>query len=159
MRLLLFSDSHGDIHNMAKAVKSNKDISMVIHLGDCVSDILKIKELYPGLRYEFVRGNNDWSRDHPLEKTLDIGGLKVFITHGHLYNVKYDYQRLARFGNSIGAHAVFFGHTHEPEEFFSEGMLVLNPGCVGGGRGLAPRSTYCLIDLVEGRLVSRFMRV
>jgi putative phosphoesterase len=159
MRMLLFSDSHGDIHNMVKALNCNRDVDLVIHLGDCVSDILKIGEMFPNLKYEFVKGNCDWSRGYPLEKTLEIDGLKIFITHGHLYNVKYDYQRIAQRGTVIGANAVFFGHTHEPEEFFSDGMLVLNPGSIGRARGLAAKSTYCTVQLTEGRIVSRFMSI
>lgn len=105
---------------------------------------------------EFVRGNNDWSKEYPLEKTLGIGGLKIFITHGHLYNVKYDYDRIIQKGKAINADAVFFGHTHETEEIYSDGMLLLNPGSVSGSGGISSRSTYCSINLIENRLVSRF---
>lgn len=157
MRILLFSDSHGDIHSMVKAINKNSRIDMVIHLGDCVSDILKIMEVYGNYRYEFVQGNNDWSRGYPQEKILELEGRKIFITHGHQYNVKYDYQRIAARGRAINADAVFFGHTHEPEEFFSEGMLVLNPGSISGSKNQSKRSTYSLLELTSERLASRFM--
>ncbi len=157
MRILLFSDSHGDIHSMAKAIGKNHKADMIIHLGDCVSDILKIMEQYGNYRYEFVQGNNDWSRGYPLEKTLELEGRRIFITHGHQYNVKYDYQRIAARGHAVNADAVFFGHTHEPEEFFSDGMLVLNPGSVSGSGRQAKRSTYSLLEISGEKLVSRFM--
>ena len=157
MQILLFSDSHGDIHSMVKAINKNSGIDMVIHLGDCISDILKIMSMYGSYRYEFVPGNNDWSRGYPQEKTLELEGRRIFITHGHKYNVKYDYQRVAARGRAINADAVFFGHTHEPEEFFSEGMLVLNPGSISASRNLSKRSTYSLLELSSERLNSRFM--
>lgn len=156
MQILLFSDSHGDIHNMVRAINKNSKIDMIIHLGDCVSDILRIMEMYGNYRYEFVQGNNDWSGGYPQEKILELEGRRIFITHGHQYNVKYDYQRITARGHSINADAVFFGHTHEPEEFFSEGMLVLNPGSVRGSGNQPGRSTYSLLELSGERLVSRF---
>jgi putative phosphoesterase len=157
MRILLFSDSHGDLRGMERAIAKNAGVDMIIHLGDCVSDILKIMEKYGGYRYEFVQGNNDWSRRYPTEKTLELEGRRIFITHSHQHNVKYDYRRIAARGNSIHADAVFFGHTHEPEEFFSEGMLVLNPGSVSASRNLSKKATYSLLEISGERLVSRFM--
>lgn len=157
MRILLFSDSHGDIRGMEKAIRKNDGVDMIIHLGDCVSDILRIMDAFGKYRYEFVQGNNDWSRGYPQEKTLELEGRRIFITHGHQYNVKYDYRRIASRGSAIGADAVFFGHTHEPEEFFSDGMLVLNPGSVSGSRSLSKRSTYCLVEISGEKIISRFM--
>lgn len=159
MRILLFSDSHGDIRSMEKAIRKNDGVDMIIHLGDCVSDILRIMDMFGKYRYEFVQGNNDWSRGYPTEKTLELEGRKIFITHGHQYNVKYDYRRIASRGNSINADAVFFGHTHEPEEFFSDGMLVLNPGSVNASRSLSKRSTYCLVEVSAEKLVARFLGI
>ena len=159
MRVLLFSDSHGNIHNMVNAVKRNKNIEMIIHLGDCVSDILKVQQLYGNMQYELVQGNNDWPRGHSNEKCLEIEEKRIFITHGHQYNVKNDYQRIVNRGHAINADAVFFGHTHEPEEFFSEGMLVLNPGSVGGVRSNSNKPTYCIVDITKDRVASRFYKV
>ena len=149
MKILLFSDSHGHVNNMAKALLKNRNIDMVIHLGDCISDILKLQSIYGSYKYEFVRGNNDWARE----------GRKIFITHGHNYNVKYDYRRIASRGTAIGAAAVFFGHTHEPEEFFSEGMLVLNPGSIGPIAANNGKPAYSLVEITNDRIVSRFLRV
>jgi uncharacterized protein len=157
MRILLFSDSHGAVHNMAAAVNKNKNIDMIIHLGDCISDILKIRNTYSQLNYEVIRGNNDWSKEYPLEKCLEIEGKRILITQGHLYNVKYDYQRLVTRGKALNADAVFFGHTHKTEELFYEGMLILNPGTIGGISASSGRPTYCLIEISDGKLITRFM--
>ncbi|MCX7712025.1 MAG: metallophosphoesterase [Clostridia bacterium] len=158
MRILLMSDSHGNTNNIIKAIKKNKDIDIVIHLGDMLSDILKVMEGNKHIRYECVPGNNDWAREYPSEKVLDLEGKKVFITHGHHYNVKYDYQRIIVRGRAIGADAVFFGHTHIAEEMFSDGMMVLNPGSISlPSQSRIP--TYSLIEIKDGRLVSRFMGI
>ena len=156
MKILLFSDSHGYTHNMIKAINKNRDVDLIIHLGDFTKDIFKVMEAYKGIRFEFVPGNNDWTRDYPSEKTLELEGRRVFITHGHNYNVKYDYQRIIQRGKAIKADAVFFGHTHAAEEMFSDGMMVLNPGSIG--LPIQPsKPTYCLVEIREGKVISRFM--
>ena len=157
MKILLFSDSHGNTSNMLKAIKKNKGVSMVIHLGDCVRDILKVREIHGELDYRFVSGNNDWSREYPTEQLLKVEGKRLFITHGHHYNVKQDYQRIAARGRAASADAVFFGHTHKAEEFFSDGMLVLNPGSIGTPPGFyGSNPIYCLVELYEDRIIPRF---
>ncbi len=155
MRILLFSDSHGYTHNMIKVINKSKDIDMIIHLGDFIKDAFKIKELYKDIPFEFVPGNNDWTKDYPSEKLLELKGKKVLITHGHLYNVKYDYQRIILRGKILKADAVFFGHTHLAEEIFSEGIMILNPGSISIP-AQSEKPTYSLVEIKNDKLVSRF---
>lgn len=156
MKILLFSDSHGYMQHMTRMINKHKDIDMVIHLGDMVRDAMKLKELYPGIRVEIVRGNNDWMQEYPPEKLLELDGKKILITHGHVYNVKYDYHRIVYKGKATGADAVFFGHTHQAEEFFSDGMLVLNPGSIGASAQTS-NPTCSLVEIREDRIISRFL--
>ncbi|KNY29758.1 YfcE family phosphodiesterase [Pseudobacteroides cellulosolvens] len=155
MKILLFSDSHGYTLNMVKAAKKYDDIDMIIHLGDFLKDILKLGEEVKKPVYEFVAGNNDWAKDYPTEKLIVVEGKKIFITHGHLYNVKNDYKRIISKGISLKADAVFFGHTHKTEEFYYENMMVLNPGSISVPVE-SDRPTYCIIEIKEGRIVSKF---
>lgn len=155
MKILLFSDSHGYTHNMIRAINKYKDIDIIIHLGDFIKDAIKVSELYKNIQFEFVPGNNDWIRDYPGEKILDLDGKKILITHGHLYNVKYDYEKIIIRGKALKVDAVFFGHTHEAEEFFSEGMLVLNPGSISIP-AKSDQPTYCLVEIKEGKFSVRF---
>lgn len=155
MRILLFSDSHGYTHNMIKVINKIKDIDMIIHLGDFIKDVFKIRDQYKDMIFEFVPGNNDWTRDYPNEKILELDGKKILITHGHLYNVKYDYQRIILRGKILKVDAVFFGHTHIAEEIFSDGMLVLNPGSISIP-SQSEKPTYCLVEIKDDKVVSRF---
>ncbi len=155
MRILLFSDSHGYTHNMVKVINMIKDIDMIIHLGDFVKDALKLREQYKEIPVELVPGNNDWTREFTSEKILLLEGKKIFITHGHQYNVKYDYQRIISKGKSIKADVVFFGHTHIAEEMFSDGMLVLNPGSISIPHQ-SERPTYSLVEIRDNKVISRF---
>ena len=156
MRILLFSDSHGAIHNMLKAIHKNKNIDMIIHLGDFARDALELKVIHPDISLEIVKGNNDWSGEFPWEKLLELDGKKIFITHGHFYNVKHDYQRIVAKGKSVGADAVFFGHTHLTEETFLEGMLLLNPGSIGlSSQSGSP--TCCTVEIKDEKILPRFV--
>ena len=156
MKILLFSDSHGYTHNMAKAIDKNSDIDLVIHLGDFIKDGIKLKDTYKSIPFELVPGNNDWTADYPQEKILELEGKKIFITHGHHYNVKYNYRRIIDRGKALKADAVFFGHTHLAEEMLSEGMMVLNPGSISLP-SKANRPTCCLVEISEGKIKARFL--
>ncbi|AUG56009.1 metallophosphoesterase [Acetivibrio saccincola] len=158
MSIFVFSDSHGITDGIIKVLKKNKNCELVIHLGDFAKDMDRVKENFENLKYEVIRGNNDWDRDIPAEKIIEVMGKKFFITHGHQYGVKYDYQRIINKGKILKVDAVLFGHTHVPEEIFSDGMLVLNPGSIGrpvyGGS-----QTYCVIDIRENKFWTEFRRV
>ena len=156
MRILLFSDSHGNLRNMKNAIENNENIQMVIHLGDCVADILKIQEIYGNLHFEYVRGNNDWNADYGIEKCLEIEGKRIFITHGHTYGVKNTYQRIIAKGNELKADVVVFGHTHQSEETFSDNMLLLNPGSIGGDYYNNGKPTYFLMEITAEKIKIKF---
>ena len=144
MNILLFSDSHRNTGNIIRAIKKTRDADVIMHLGDVVKDILQIKEMFRSYRYEIVRGNNDWSREYPTEKLLDVEGQRIFITHGHHYGVKYCYDRIVEKGKAVNANAVFFGHTHQAEEFYRDGILFLNPGSAGMAV-YGQKPSYCLV--------------
>jgi len=155
MKILLFSDSHGYTLNMVKAANKYDDIDMIIHLGDFLKDIFKLKEEIKKPVYEFVAGNNDWTKDYPSEKLIIAERKRIFITHGHIYNVKNNYKRIISKGITLNADAVFFGHTHKTEEFFYNNMLILNPGSISLPMD-SDRPTYCVIEIKEGRIISKF---
>lgn len=155
MKILLFSDSHGYTLNMIKAAKKFDDIDMIIHLGDFIKDIIKLGEEIKKPVYEFVSGNNDWTKDYPSEKLILIKEKRIFITHGHLYNVKNDYKRIISKGIALNADAVFFGHTHKTEEFYYENIMFLNPGSISVPME-SDRPTFCIIEIREGRIISKF---
>ncbi len=77
MKVLVFSDSHSNIENMEKAIKMfENEIVGIIHLGDYVGDVEKIKKIYKDKCFLQVSGNNDFT-DISNEKIVDINGHKV----------------------------------------------------------------------------------
>lgn len=158
MSIFVFSDSHGITDGIIKALKKNRHCELVIHLGDFAKDMNTVKMKFENLNYEVIRGNNDWDRNIPVEKVIEVKGKKIFITHGHYYGVKNDYQRIINKGKVLEVDAVLFGHTHVPEEIFCDGMLVLNPGSIGRP-AYGNNKTYCVIDVKNNKFWTEFKSV
>lgn len=60
MRILVLSDSHGNVDNMARAVELTAP-DRVLHLGDCQRDLTALRARFPALPMEGVPGNCDWA--------------------------------------------------------------------------------------------------
>ena len=126
MKILILSDSHRSF------IKLNlNDYDCVIHAGDRGDTIFTTSNVY------FVRGNCDITgRD---EETVTLDGSKFFITHGHLYNVKYKMDNLIYRGMEQKADIVIYGHTHFQEAFKEHKIWFINPGAYENG-------DYAVID-------------
>ena len=131
MKILVLSDSHSGLRFMRDCIDIVKPDQM-IHLGDHYDDGLVLAELYPHVRIHQVPGNGDCygsGRSAPTVMCYDIGGVRFFMTHGHMHGVKSGLERLLSDAREKGAQVVTFGHTHEALCFCAEGdMWVLNPG-------------------------------
>lgn len=138
MKILVMSDSHAALSFMRQAVRAvNPDT--IIHLGDYYDDGAVIAEENPGIRVHQVPGNCDRFRcapELPPFLCYDIGGVRLYMTHGHMHGVKSSPYRLLREARAMNAAAVLFGHTHSAlcsrEE---DGLWVLNPGSCGSCSG------------------------
>ncbi len=91
-RVLVLSDSHGNVGNMIRAVK-REEPDMILHLGDCVVDADALRREFPYITMVNVPGNCDFSRGD-TERLIDIDGYKVLMCHGHTYGVKLSYMHL-----------------------------------------------------------------
>mgnify|MGYP002514883706 CR=1 FL=1 len=59
MKILVVSDTHGKNDNYLKVVEKEKELDMVIHLGDFEGSEYTIEQA-AGCPVEFVLGNNDF---------------------------------------------------------------------------------------------------
>ena len=55
-RILVLSDSHGNVDNMIEAV-NNTEPDRIIHLGDCFADARKLHKKFPEIPMAQVPGN------------------------------------------------------------------------------------------------------
>lgn len=150
------SDSHGDLHSLKKAVNSMQNVDVLIHLGDYSRDAYILsKEINREIIY--VKGNCDFQADADCDKTIILEGKKIFITHGHNYNVKYDYLDLYFKAQEIEADLVLFGHTHQSEIFEKDGILFVNPGSISRPRG--QNQSYAMIYIEKGVVLPRLVNI
>lgn len=146
MQVLVFSDSHGLLTNMKKAIREHPQIGYMIHLGDYGTDASEIGAEFPHLNIEVVQGNCDRIREHPEEKVLKLGGKSIFITHGHMYGVKYNMASIIEKGVHEDFDVILFGHTHEPYVEWRKGILLVNPGSISK-TGFGPGITYAILKI------------
>lgn len=134
LKILVMSDSHSGISFMRMAVKTLKP-DAIIHLGDYVRDGDVIAEECPNIPFYQVPGNCDlhWlNRSLPEIQIRNIGGVKVYYTHGHRHGVKTYKENLYADARAADAQIVLYGHTHEADcHREPDGLWVLNPGSCG----------------------------
>lgn len=154
-KLLVFSDSHGNVANMEDAVRLERP-DYIVHLGDLIRDAQRLEESFPQIPMINVPGNCDGRRpDLPEERVFTLEGCKILLTHGHIYHVKLGIGAAVAAARRAGAHILLFGHTHEALCQFEAGLWVVNPGSVGS---LAAAS-YAVICLEEDGAVCYISRI
>lgn len=140
MKILVLSDSHAALSFMRRCIDQTRP-DHVIHLGDHYDDGQAMADAYSHIRFHLVPGNCDRFRCPPgLPDVLcyDVGGVRIFMTHGHLHGVKSSDCRLVAAARDYGASVALYGHTHSPVCFRTEdGMWVMNPGTCGSFGGSA----------------------
>ncbi|MCC8181683.1 MAG: metallophosphoesterase [Clostridiales bacterium] len=147
MKLLIFSDSHGNKTNMKKVLEQEQP-DMVFHLGDGRGDILAVLADHPEIELHSVAGNCDWRSRCRTEELVTVCGLRIFLTHGHEYTVKSGYSRLIAAGRRQEADIVLVGHTHISCVRQESGILLINPGAVGN----SPHPSYAVLEAEDGIL-------
>ena len=134
-RLLILSDSHGYTQTLSSILmhaESMGPLNGVIHLGDGHRDLDAFKAALPPVFQ--VCGNCDFCGPQEREQLIACFNAPLFITHGHLYQVKQSLYPLASRARELGAKAALFGHTHAPCNEDVGGLLLLNPGAACDGR-------------------------
>ena len=134
MKLLVFSDSHRALGTMYDAVEREQP-DAVLHLGDHLGDAEDLETAFPEVEFYCVPGNCDYFTVGPQSLTLELDGVRMFLTHGHLFGVKSGPERLALEARRVGAQIALFGHTHRALlEQREDGLWLMNPGACGAGR-------------------------
>lgn len=142
MKILVFSDSHGKVNPM-RAIAEKEAPDLILHLGDYESDCAAA---FSGFRVVKVRGNCDFGSSEETERFLDFGTEKIWMTHGHKYQVKCGLGSLIKRGEEQGASLILYGHTHRRYLLETARYTVLNPG--------TPDQSYGVIRLEGGKIVS-----
>ena len=147
-KILVVSDNHRKLDNIYQLLEENPDISYFIHLGDSEGSEDAIRTHLPkGCESYFVQGNNDFFAYLPKEAEIRLGKERLFLTHGHLYGVNFDLQRLADEAKDRNCSMALFGHTHKPCQRTVNGVLCINPGSISFPRQDNRRQSYAMFYL------------
>ena len=150
MRVLIVSDTHGKHKGIEQAIAMERPLDLLIHLGDGLGYEGYFAEL-AGCPVEIVAGNSDFFSPLPREKVLNLCGRNIFLTHGHMYYVDYDIDRLVQAAHAQGCTMAMYGHTHRPLIEIGRKMTVLNPGSLTHPRQPGKKPSYIVMDLREGK--------
>lgn len=96
-RIGIVSDSHGMRGMLEQSLiklEAGGPLDALIHCGDGGSDAKYLAGNI--LQTVIVRGNCDgWGCDYEDDMLVNIGGVNIFVTHGHRYGVKSGLDTLA----------------------------------------------------------------
>lgn len=120
---------------------------MILHAGDVSADAADLSYIFPHIPTRYVCGNCEYSSVSP-DLEIEADGKKIFLTHGHFYNVKNEISctTLINRARGIGADIAVFGHTHNPLCTNLGDLIILNPGSAKYGK------TYGVIEIENGRI-------
>ena len=125
----LISDTHGLVR--PEVHQALHGVDLILHAGDVGGDEI-LDELAIIAPVQAVFGNTDAPGNPRLPAAIDIevGGLKVHVSHGHELGVPKPEKLLVRYAADV----IVYGHTHVPVVTEADGRLVVNPGAAGAAR-------------------------
>jgi putative phosphoesterase len=127
MRILVMSDSHGNVPLALQACDMAGTFDALFHLGDGAEDA-EILAYALDVKVVHVAGNCDIGSASPRELLLECEGKKLLLMHGDAYGVKSGLGKLEKRAREAGVDAVLFGHTHRATVITLSGILAVNPG-------------------------------
>lgn len=150
MKILVVSDTHGNIEALIHNTQS-EEFDMLFYLGDYIEDGIEISKRL-NIDYKMVRGNGDRkNQNFNDDEIFDIEGKKIFLTHGHKYNVNFGIQNLFYKGKEIEADYIFFGHTHIPILEKIDDIIIMNPGSPTLPRTSDRQRTFGIIEIGKNK--------
>jgi len=147
MKILVVSDTHGQMKQIDEVIKKTKPFDYLIHAGDTEGQENRIAR-EAGCEACFVRGNNDYYSDLPRDAVIELFGHRIYVTHGHYLGVSMGTERLREMARAEECDIVVYGHTHRPViDQSEEGLTVLNPGSLAYPRQEGREPSYITIDI------------
>ncbi len=146
MKIIVLSDTHGRNRGFLESIMYDTRPDMIFHLGDYVGDGENISKIL-GVPSLIVRGNGDFGSGYNEEEIIEIKGKKIFLTHGHRYDVRYGLDNIIYRGMELEVDMVLFGHTHIPVNIREKDMIIMNPGSPSFPRGLFADKTFGVIEI------------
>ena len=147
MKIIVVSDTHKNYPVLKNVVEKNKDMDLLIHLGDGEHEFGDIRSENVNIPMVYVGGNVDF-RQHKMTHVINAHGIKIFCTHGHLYDVHNGLELLVSEARKNGCKIALYGHTHLYRTEIVNGVFVMNPGSLDSPRN-HNKPTYGVIQLSD----------
>jgi len=130
MRIGVISDTHGLLR--PEAVQALAGCAHILHAGDVGDDAIldALRKIAP---VTAVRGNVDHAGvcgALPPTEAIEFEGRLLYLLHRR--------EDLDLHPQAAGIAAVLFGHSHQPEISWADGVLFFNPGSAGPRRFQLP---------------------
>lgn len=140
-KVLIMSDSHG-LSSEIQEIKDRHQLTYMIHCGDSEldSDHAFLNDMI------CVKGNCDFSSSFVNDNQVKINNIPIFITHGHLYDVRRSLMPLSYRAQEENSRIVCFGHTHVAGAEKINDILFINPGSIRLPRNRKEK-TYAILNL------------
>lgn len=147
MKILVMSDTHGDLSRAKNVIKKHSDSDLIVHCGDNINDATEL-EKYTNIDVVMVKGNCDGSQSQKdfIKYKTPYGN--ILIVHGHQYGIDNSYLNLTYKAKEENCIAVLAGHTHVSYIGEHSGIKILNPGSLTRPRDGKPGS-YGIIIATE----------
>ena len=158
MRIVVFSDSHGNFYKLRQAAERHlDDADLFLHLGDGLKEFADLQALYPEKHYLCVQGNCDFGSSAKLALVFACAGQTIFATHGNIYNVKSTLTALKKVAIHHHASIALYGHSHKNFTGYDNGLYLMNPGSLARPRDSKP--SYGVLDITPAGVVAHIVEV
>lgn len=162
IRIGVISDTHGSLGAIDRCIEAAGEVACWFHLGDYISDAKALEER-TGLPVYRVLGNCDWGFTRELveavypekqrrvtsELAVSIGGARIFLSHGHLYDVDMGSYTMGYRAEELNCAAALYGHTHISELSAFGSVLKLNPGSPSRPRA-GRKPSFAVMEIEKG---------
>jgi hypothetical protein len=158
MKIVIISDTHGNVANFKKAINwlNKENIQIILHCGD-IGSLESLKESLADFKGEFlgVLGNMDKSFKILIEEYNKIPRAKI---KEDVLETEIDKKRIAithfpdpakKLAQSGKFDLVFYGHTHRPWDEKVGECHIINPGELAGQ---FYKPTFAFYDTSTGNL-------
>lgn len=152
MKVGIISDTHVRKHSSKFENFINhklQDVDLIIHAGDYTNESI-IKLLKDSTKFIGVYGNNDKTairNELKSKEIVKIGKYNLGIYHGHgektntLDNVLNEFKK-------DRVDIIVFGHSHKPNIFTKDNILMINPGSPTTKRK-EPWFSYVILEILD----------
>lgn len=152
MRILVVSDSHGDSYALRNAVEQQPSARVMYFLGDGEYDLEYAKGVNPLLQIFNVKGNCDYASSSPAFLVDEVENTRIYITHGYAEQVKYTKSLLLDRARDNSASIALYGHTHNPDTTYCDGIWLVNPGSIRN-------DDYAVVDITKQGIMPVLMKL